>query len=292
VALFLFVWLRVRETWSAGGAALLGVTAALMAMVREQDIFFVVGPAVDFLRAWALRARHSALENPAAGVPAPSAQRPVPAVLAAALFFLLAYSPQLLAYKALNGHYGPSDFVSRKMTWTSPHAWGVLFSPEHGLLAWTPLAFLAIGGLVLVALKRVKTSHADAPWIAVCALVMVAAEVYVTGAVESWTLEGSFGQRRFVALTPLLTLGVAGLWIAALESGRTAARAAFWSLAVLAVWWNVGLMAQFGLHMMDRSRLALRDNAWNTFVVLPRDLPGIAIRYVTDRSSFYNQPRR
>jgi len=63
-------------------------------------------------------------------------------------------------------------------------------------------------------------------------------------------------------------------------------------MATLSVWWNVGLMAQFGLHMMDRSRLTLRDNAWNTFVVLPRDLPGIAIRYVTDRSSFYNQPRR
>jgi hypothetical protein len=262
-------------------------------MVREQDIFFVVGPAVDFLRSWALGARHSALDDRAAGVQAPSAKRPAPsALVAAALSFALAYSPQLLAYKALNGHYGPSDFVSRKMTWTSPHAWGVLFSPEHGLFAWTPLAFLALCGLVLVALKRVKTLQADAPWIAVCALVMVAAEVYVTGAVESWTLEGSFGQRRFVALTPILTLGVAALWIAAIESGRAGARAAFWSLAAVAVWWNVGLMAQFGLHLMDRSRLALRDNAWNTFVVLPRDLPGIAIRYVTDRSSFYNQPRR
>ena len=29
--------------------ALLGALAALMAMVREQDAFFVVGPAIDFL---------------------------------------------------------------------------------------------------------------------------------------------------------------------------------------------------------------------------------------------------
>jgi hypothetical protein len=275
VTLFLFVWLRVRETWSARGVALLGVTAALMAMVREQDVFFIVGPGLDFAARLLRRPRASGL-TPVVG----------------ALAFFLAYSPQLFAYKALNGHYGPSDFVSRKMTWTSPHAWGVLFSPEHGLFAWTPLAFFAIAGLVLLALKRVNATQTDAPWIALCALVMVAAEVYVTGAVESWTLEGSFGQRRFVALTPLLTLGVAALWVAARDTGRAAARVAFWAMATLSVWWNVGLMAQFGLHMMDRSRLTLRDNAWNTFVVLPRDLPGIAIRYVTDRSSFYNQPRR
>ena len=49
VALFLTVWLRVRDTWSPSGAALLGVSAALMAMVREQDIFFVAGPAIDFV---------------------------------------------------------------------------------------------------------------------------------------------------------------------------------------------------------------------------------------------------
>jgi hypothetical protein len=275
VTLFLFVWLRVRETWSARGVALLGVTAALMAMVREQDVFFIVGPGLDFAARLLRRPRALGLR-----------------AIVGALAFFFTYSPQLFAYKALNGHYGPSDFVSRKMTWTSPHAWGVLFSPEHGLFAWTPLAFFAIAGLVLLALWRVNTTQTDAPWIALCALVMVAAEVYVTGAVESWTLEGSFGQRRFVALTPLLTLGVAGLWMAARDTGRAAARVGFWAMAILSVWWNVGLMAQFGLHMMDRSRLTLRDNAWNTFVVLPRDLPGIAIRYLTDRSSFYNQPRR
>jgi hypothetical protein len=47
VALFVSVWLRVRGTWSVGGAVVLGLAGALMAMVREQDIFFAFGPVLD-----------------------------------------------------------------------------------------------------------------------------------------------------------------------------------------------------------------------------------------------------
>ncbi len=48
VALFVTIWLKVRRTWSIAGAVVLGAAAALMAMVREQDVFFALGPAVDF----------------------------------------------------------------------------------------------------------------------------------------------------------------------------------------------------------------------------------------------------
>ena len=55
VALFVVIWLRVRDDWSLGGLIALGAPAALMAMVREQDAFFAVGPAIDFLHAQATR---------------------------------------------------------------------------------------------------------------------------------------------------------------------------------------------------------------------------------------------
>ncbi len=48
VALFVVIWLRVRDDWSLGGLIALGASAGLMAMVREQDAFFAVGPAIDF----------------------------------------------------------------------------------------------------------------------------------------------------------------------------------------------------------------------------------------------------
>jgi hypothetical protein len=58
------------------------------------------------------------------------------------------------------------------------------------------------------------------------------------------------------------------------------------------VWWNLGLMAQFGSGMMDRQRLEPMRNTYNTFVTVPRALPGLAKRYLFDRSSFYAEPER
>ncbi len=49
VALFVTIWLHVRERWTVGGAIALGLSGALMAMVREQDAFLALGPAVDFV---------------------------------------------------------------------------------------------------------------------------------------------------------------------------------------------------------------------------------------------------
>ena len=58
------------------------------------------------------------------------------------------YTPQAATYMILNGHLGPHASVSHKMNWMAPHALEVLFSPEHGFFVWTPLALVAIAGLV------------------------------------------------------------------------------------------------------------------------------------------------
>jgi hypothetical protein len=305
VALFLWVWLRVRRAWRPGGVALLGVIGALMTMVRDQDLFFVAGPAIDFVRHWWKASPTRALV--AAGA---TRSTLLAAAVTGVVAFGVAYAPQLLASAALHGHFGPSDVVSRKMSWTSPHMLEVLFSPAHGFLAWTPLALVAIAGLVLLAAGRVRPAvpngtHAadmkrakppgfsfDARWIAALALVMVALQAYVSGAVESWTVQGSFGQRRFVGVTPLLTLGIAVVLRLAVAGWQRAARVALAFALVLCVWWNLGLMVQFGTHTMDRQRLTLRENAWTTFVVLPREAPTLVWRYLTDRASFYKRTRQ
>ena len=40
-------------------------------------------------------------------------------------------------------------------------------------------------------------------------------------------------------------------------------------------------MVQFGAGLMDRQRLELGRIAYNTFVVVPRALPGLAWRYLS-----------
>ena len=316
VALFVTVWLRAREAWSSGGAIALGLTGALMAMVREQDVILLIGPAVDFFatvfvprggavdidqrsrgptpaRSSLARSRSAGAAGAADPTSGANPRQPGPATWSTALpiagtgfiAFLVGFVPQLIAYKALNGHFGPSRLVVRKMNWSAPHAWDVLASPQHGFFVWTPLAAIAAAGLVMLALRK----GAPARRVAGCALLMVAAQIYVSGSVESWTVAGAFGQRRFVALTILLTIGLA----AALAAAR---RSSWKAPAVVAtavcVWWNLALIAQFGTGLMNRQRLEPRRNAYDAFVTVPRMIPELARRYLFDRGSFYRREER
>lgn len=273
VALFVTLWLRVRAEWRTAGIVALGATAALMAMVREQDAFFALGPAVDFV----------CRPSPAGGW-----RRRAAAALAGAAAFAICFQPQLFAYEAINGHFSPSRLVARKMNWTAPHALQVLFSAEHGFFFWTPLAVVAIAGLVILA-WRGSPAHADGRRVGACALVMLLAQVYVSGSVESWTVAGAFGQRRFVALTVLLVLGLASVWARSARAAP-ALRYAVAAYAALGIWWNVGMMTLFGAGLMDRQRIEPGRNAYDVFVTLPHVAPGIAYRYFAERESFYRTP--
>jgi hypothetical protein len=275
VALFVTVWLRVRERWAPGGLIALGAAAALMAMVREQDVFYALGPAVDFTLAGDRRSRVARI------------QERLLAAGAGIAAFVIGYAPQLIAYLSLNGRFGPSTLVTRKMTWTAPHAIEVLASPEHGLVVWTPLAILAVVGLVLLwrSVSREPGAGPSVPRrIGACMLLMLVLQVYVSGSVESWTVAGAFGQRRFVGATILLVVGLAALWRAVPAGSPRLATAI---VAGIAIWWNIGLMTLFGAGLMDRQRLDLRQNIYDVFVTVPRAAPTLFYRYVFDRESFY-----
>jgi hypothetical protein len=55
----------------------------------------------------------------------------------------------------------------------------------------------------------------------------------------------------------------------------------------LCAWWNIALMAQFAIRLMDRQQLDPARNAYHAFVTLPLEGPSLAYRYLTDRRSFY-----
>jgi hypothetical protein len=214
-------------------------------------------------------------------------------VIAAAVAFGVVFLPQAIAYLRLNGRIGPSPLVSRKMTWTTPHAAQVLGSPEHGLLFWTPLATLAIAGVIILAwhrpgAKSAEAAGADGRRIALGLLAMVALQIYIAGSVESWTVAGAFGQRRFVSLTVILVVGLTAL---ATVVRAAAGRVALASAVMLTCWWNVALMIQFGSGLMDRQRLELATNTYHAFVTVPRRLPEMISRYMLRRESFYAPAR-
>ena len=206
VAAFFVAWLHVRDSWSVRGVAALGALAALMGMVREQDLFIATVPAVDYLTSCARATRQDFSQA------AVLARRAVVGIVT----FVVCYAPQAWAYIAINGRLGPSPIIQRKMVWTAPHAGSVLLSTENGLLFWTPLALLSLVGLALLVMHRSggidSPGRATIAWVSAMTLLMVASQVYVSGSLDTWAGAGSFGQRRFVGLTICLALGLAGLF--------------------------------------------------------------------------------
>jgi hypothetical protein len=279
VALFVYAWLHVRDSWSIRGAAALGAAGGLMAIVREQDVFLCAGPALDFVLWLSTSYRRGSVR------PADLVERVIAPIAAAATAFGVVFVPQALAYAALNGRVGPSPLVTRKMNWVAPHALEVLFSPAHGFFVWTPLAAMAIVGLVLMAVRALPDG--DRRRVALCMLLMAGLQIYVSGSVESWTVAGGFGQRRFVALTALLVIGTAALL--AFPRGRSGRRAVTAAI-VVAAYWNIALTVEFAVGLMDRQKMSPGQNAYHAFVTLPTELPSLAYRYLFNRSSFY-QPK-
>jgi hypothetical protein len=169
-------------------------------------------------------------------------------------------------------------------------------------LWWTPLVLLSFAGLACLVFLRGDdredghargTSDRDRALIGICLILMVATQVYVAGCVESWTVAGAFGQRRFVGLSAIFVVGLIA-FVRAMPEPRAGAvrwpRRVALAVAAVAVWWNLGLMAQFGAGLMDRQRLELSRNAYHTFVTIPRRLPELAYRYVFERRTFFKGP--
>jgi len=163
-------------------------------------------------------------------------------VVAGTAVFALCFLPQALAYLVLNGRLGPATIVSAKMRWSAPHAWQVLFSPEHGLFFWTPLALICIAGLMAYGIWRPGGTPVapDHRRLMICLLLMFGSQVYISGSIDTWTLAARSANGGFSAHR--------SCWSAAgclaPRSEGVEANGVGGALAI-SVWWNLALMAQF-----------------------------------------------
>jgi hypothetical protein len=267
VSLMLLLFLRARqkgEHASLWDWALVGAAGGLAGLVREQDALFLVIPGAQLL--WDVlgggRLARGALRA---------------AVLAGTAFVV--FLPQRFVYHALNGTFGPSRLVTRKLLYASPHFWAVLFDPAHGLFFWSPLLLLAVIGLFLFALGF-KDSLGG------LFLLGFLLQVWINGCLQSWTQAGAFGSRRFLSATPLFAFGLATL----IASLRPRAGAGFLgALLALFVWWNLSLMVQFGLKLMDRQGLEWPRVAVNQVREVPPRLGRVTLLFFTHRERLVHE---
>ncbi len=259
VALFFSLW-----PWAVAGGpgrwlrwVVWGASAGLMALVREQDMFFAAAALVAVLGTSERLKKLAAFGG------------------AAFVVFL----PQLAVYFVLNGTPEPSHEIQRKMIKYSPHFFEVLFSSEHGLFFWSPILLLfLVGGLLLLKKQR------SAGFVLLAAFV---AQVYISGAVDSWTQAGAFGARRFVGATAIFAVWGAFLFSALEPRLRKAGVAAVASVFIL---WNVSLMIQFGLGLMDRQRLVWSQILHNHVQEVPPRLLSVVSSYLFARDDLEGRP--
>lgn len=177
------------------------------------------------------------------------------------------------------GYVSVHDFL-----WHSPVFFSLLFSSNHGLFSWTPLLAFAILGLVFFAFRL--------PKVGVPLLTALIAFYLFISIYPDWAGISSFGNRFFVSLTALFILGLG--YLLELVADRLARpRAAFaFSSAVLAcfVLWNLGLIYQWGVHLVPvRGPVSFRAVAYNQVFVVPTRFISTVHTYFFRRSDLMHQ---
>lgn len=203
-------------------AVLLGIAIGLAADVRWQNAVFLLLPAYTVLSG-TRRAPFAAGKS---------------AVLVGAGFFL-GVLPQLIVFKSIFGAYLLAYPVQGTdyLRLSHPRLLETFFSSRHGLFFWTPVLWLSFLGIAALAWRR---RGAWLPLLAVLALM-----TWVNAASADWWAGGSFSNRRFDSVMPLLALGLAACleqlvrWAAAHPARVVAA------MAALACAWNLLFMENY-----------------------------------------------
>jgi len=211
-----WAWREAERAPTLRSWSLLGVSVGLVALMRWQGVLVGLLPAA--LAVHQLRQR---------------AVRPA-WIAAAAGLGVLAFLPQMLAWKLLFGRWLTMPQGSGYVDWSSPHLVNVLFSAERGFFDWTPLMLAGTLGLLLLS--------GPMPIFAGASLAVIAATAWVNGGVRDWEASDAFAARRFDVAIPLVAWGLAALARAATGVLRRRPWTAVAAVLAAFALWNAGLI--------------------------------------------------
>jgi hypothetical protein len=262
VALFLFYWHKTFRARSPRQWCLLGLIAGLMLNVYYANVMLLVVLLFEALPQYrdALRPSETSKAIQVGNV--------VARHLLFAVVVVISLLPTFITRQIVYGSPFASGYVSvRDWMWGSPAFVQVLFSSNHGLLSWTPILFLSLAGLILFARRQ---SAVGIPLVAA-----VLAFYLLIACYPDWAGISSYGNRFFVSLTAIFIIGLA-VFLDGFTSRFVSRRAAIAAACVLMgmfVVWNVGLMFQWGTHLVPaRGPIDFPQMMQNQFTVVPREL--------------------
>lgn len=275
VTLFLWYWHRTRLTETKVRSIkqwiVLGFLGGIVMLVREQDALFLVVPGIEVLVAlltlWRRRSPDWLKRT----------SRLVLGFAFMVIAVVIAFIPQLIAYKVLTGNFGPSKVVQSKFNLLSPNFFNVIFNPEHGLVLWTPIVLICLIGLVLF-IGRDRLFGA-------ALLIAFVLQVYIAGSFLTWQSASSFGQRRFINCTLLWVLGACAIISWAIAHGIP--RWLIVGVAALFVFWNAGLLMQYALWCSPQRQGLDWAVVLKGQLEIPFKAPKLVWDFLFNRPSFY-----
>ena len=278
VALFLWYWDATRERRSLTQWLLLGMIVGLMLDVYYANLMVVSVLAVEALVNYAHILRS---QRPCS----PSLQDTLTRHLLFGLMVCAVMIPTFVSRAIVYGGPLETGYPSlRNFLWRSPVFFSVLFSSNHGLLSWTPLLGFSILGLLFFAFRLPKVGI---PFFTALGAFYLLISMY-----PDWAGISSYGNRFFVSLTPLFILGLAYLLERVVERFAQPRVAVAVSCVVLAcfVLWNLGLMYQWGIHLIPaRGPISFRQVTYNQFYVVPEQLASRLRSYFFRRGDLMRQ---
>jgi hypothetical protein len=273
VALFLSYWRRTRGQRTAAQWLVLGLIGGLMMDVYYMNATLLLLPFSESLAQYGRGLAGTAKQ--------PIVKLFIMNVLFA-LTVIVAFAPTLVTKKIIYGSYLNFGYTE-SWFWRSPALLKAAFSTDHGLFSWTPILLLAVVGLVtLVRYDRALAAQLMAVFVVF---------LYAMGCYQNWDGLSSFGNRFFVSLTSIFVLGLASLFdsLGRVWSERSAAIVSASATGVLALW-NLGLMFQWGTHLIPaRGPVSWREAAYNQYAVVPGEATHMLKSYLVHRGQMMDQ---
>lgn len=267
VALFLWYWIGTRHSRTRTQWIILGALGGLMIDVYYINVVLLLLPLLESFSSYWTALRRTPYQ--------PAGRLFFDNVVFSCMLFVTVL-PTLVIKRIIYGNSSTFGYEGL-WDWTSPAILKVCFSSDHGLFSWTPILILSVVGLFLL---RKYDRNLSAYSIVVCA-----AFLYVIGCYHNWDGLSSFGNRFFISLTPLFVLGLATFFDVLVRGwqGRRAAILATSATAVL-ILWNLGLIYQWGTHLIPvRGGISWRAAAYNQVAVVPAQAARTLKNYMTGR---------
>ena len=277
VAVFLWYWHQTRQGRTLRQWTMLGLISGLMLDVYYANIAVLLIPFLEsvegYWRGWRQPERK---------------RQTIRQLFAANLLYcvatLIAFLPTLITRQIIYGHpleLGYGGAAAWRLT--SPRWSSVLFSSDHGLLVWTPILIPAVAGLFLL----LRRSHKPAAYLIAAVLVFY----YLIAIDPCWDGVSSFGNRKFISLTPFFVLGLAvsfSRFTVFLKRSNALLIAS--SVTSVLIIWNLGFIFQWGTHLVPaRGPISWKQMTRNQVVVVPERLISEAKAYVENRRGLMKQ---